>query len=192
EAAERAVAAIGGQIGWGAVAAAAGIHRVVNACMADQIRLVTIRRGYDPRQFSLVVLGGAGPVHGAALAAEIGMAEVLVPEAPGVLAAFGLLAAAVEHHHARTLQAHTEVAALEAVNRCLNELDAAGRGRMREEGVAADQVRVAYTADMRYVGQAYELEVPIAVPVSRERMPEILAAFHAVHARVYGYARTQQ
>ena len=92
--------------------------------MADQIRLVTIKRGYDPRQFSLVVLGGAGPVHGAALAAEMGMAEVLVPEAPGVLAAFGLLAAAIEHHHARTLQARTDVADLDAVNRCLGELDA--------------------------------------------------------------------
>jgi N-methylhydantoinase A len=191
-AAERAVAAIGRRLGVDTVTAAAGIHRVVNARMADQIRLVTIKRGYDPRQFSLVVLGGAGPVHGAALAAEMGMAEVLVPEAPGVLAAFGLLAAAIEHHHARTLQAPTDAADLDAVNRCLAELDAAGRGRMREEGVAAEQVRVAYAADMRYVGQAYELEVPIAVPVAHERMPAILAAFHAVHERVYGYARTQQ
>ena len=191
-AAERAVATIGQRLGVDTVAAAAGIHRVVNARMADQIRLVTIKRGYDPRQFSLVVLGGAGPVHGAALAAEMGMAEVLVPEAPGVLAAFGLLAAAIEHQHARTLQARTDVADLDAVNRCLGELDGAGRGRMREEGVAADQVRVAYSADMRYVGQAYELDVPIGVPVTREGMPQILAAFHAVHERVYGYARTQQ
>ena len=191
-AAERAVAAVGRRLGVEAVTAAAGIHRVVNARMADQIRLVTIKRGYDPRQFSLVVLGGAGPVHGAALAAEMGMPEVLVPEAPGVLAAFGLLAAAIEHHHARTLQAPTEAADLAAVNRCLDELDAAGRGRMREEGVPPSEVRVAYAADMRYVGQAYELEVPIPVPVTRERLPEILAAFHAVHERVYGYGRPQQ
>ena len=192
DAAERAVAAIGRQIGLGAVAAAAGIHRVVNARMADQIRLVTIKRGYDPRRFSLVVLGGAGPVHGAALADEIGMAEVLVPEAPGVLAAFGLLAATIEHHHARTLQAHTDVADLTDVNRCLAELDALGRARMDEEGVPAREVRVVYAADMRYVGQAYELEVPIGAPLTRERVPEIVAAFHATHARVYGYARTQQ
>jgi N-methylhydantoinase A len=191
-AAERAVAAIGRRLGVDTVAAAAGIHRVVNARMADQIRLVTIKRGHDPRQFSLVVLGGAGPVHGAALAAEIGIPEVLVPEAPGVLAAFGLLAAAVEHHHARTLQARTDTADLDVVNRCLAELDAAGRSRMREEGAPADEVRVAYTADMRYVGQAYELDVPIAVPVARGRLPEILAAFHAAHERVYGYARRQQ
>jgi len=191
-AAEGAVGAIGRRLGVDTITAAAGIHRVINARMADQIRLVTIKRGYDPRQFSLVVLGGAGPVHGAALAAEMGMAEVLVPEAPGVLAAFGLLAAAIEHHHARTLQAQTDVADLAAVNRCLAELDAAGRARMREEGVAAGDVHVAYTADMRYVGQAYELEVPIAAPVAAERVPDVVAAFHAVHERVYGYARTQQ
>jgi N-methylhydantoinase A/oxoprolinase/acetone carboxylase beta subunit len=191
-AAERAVAAIGRRIGVEPVAAAAGIHRVVNARMADQIRLVTIKRGYDPRQFSLVVLGGAGPVHGAALADQMGMAEVLVPEAPGVLAAFGLLAAVIEHHHARTLQARTDVADLSDVNQCLAELDAIGRARMDEEGVPAHEVRVGYAADMRYVGQAYELEVPIGAPLTRERVPEIVAAFHAAHERVYGYARSQQ
>jgi N-methylhydantoinase A/oxoprolinase/acetone carboxylase beta subunit len=191
-AAERAIAAIGRHLGVDAVAAAAGIHRVINARMADQIRLVTIKRGYDPRQFALVVLGGAGPVHGAALAAEMGMAEVLVPEAPGVLAAFGLLAAAIEHHHARTLQARTDAADLDAVNRCLAELDASGRARMKEEGVPAREVRVAYAADMRYVGQAYELEVPITAPVTPAGVPGIVAAFHDIHERVYGYARAQQ
>ena len=191
-AAERAVAGIGRRLGLDTIAAAAGIHRVITARMADQIRLATIKRGYDPRQFALVVLGGAGPVHGVRLAEEMGMTEVIVPEAPGVLAAFGLLAAAIEHHHARTLQAPTDAADLDAVNRCLAELDAAGRARMREEGVPADRVSVAYSADMRYVGQAYELPVPIVAPVAAERVPEIVRAFHAVHDRVYGYARTQQ
>src|SRR5206468_11404130 len=93
-AAERAVTAMGRRLGVDTVAAAAGIHRVINARMADQIRLVTIKRGYDPRQFSLVVLGGAGPVHGAAVAEVMGMAAVLVPEAPGVLAGLGLPVAA--------------------------------------------------------------------------------------------------
>ena len=191
-AAERALAAVGAPLGLSAVSAAAGIHRVINARMADQIRLQTIKRGYDPRQFALVVLGGAGPVHGVALAEEMGMRDVIVPETPGVLAALGLLSAAVEHHHARTLQAPTDAVDLVAVNRCLAELDAAGRARMRTEGVPAEDVAVAYSADMRYVGQAYELEVPLTAPVAGERMGEILAAFHAVHERVYGYARAQQ
>jgi N-methylhydantoinase A len=192
KAAERAVAAVARRLGLDVVATAAGIHRVVNARMADQIRLVTIKRGYDPRQFALVVLGGAGPVHGVPLAEEMGMAEVVVPEAPGVLAAFGLLGAAIEHHHVRTLQARADALDLDAVNRCLAELDAAGRARMREEGAPPGEVRVAYSADMRYVGQAYELEVPIAAPVEPHRVPEILGAFHGVHERVYGYARAQQ
>jgi len=117
---------------------------------------------------------------------------VLVPEAPGVLAAFGLLSAAIEHHHARTQQSRTDAADLPDVNDCLADLDAAGRARMREEGVPAREVRVAYAADMRYVGQAYELEVPIEVPLTRERVAEIVAAFHATHERIYGYARPQQ
>ena len=191
-AARRALGVVAQRLGLDVVAAAAGIHRVINARMADQIRLVTIKRGYDPRQFALVVLGGAGPVHGAPLAEEMGMAEVIVPEAPGVLAAFGLLTAAIEHHHARTLQSRADAVDLAAVNRCLAELDAAGQARMQEEGVPPAEVRVAYAADMRYVGQAYELEVPLAAPVTAERVPALVDAFHAAHERVYGYARAQQ
>ncbi|HEV8583797.1 MAG TPA: hydantoinase/oxoprolinase family protein, partial [Methylomirabilota bacterium] len=191
-AAQAAVAGIAGRLGLDAVATAAGIHRVVNARMADQIRLMTIQRGHDPRGFTLVLLGGAGPVHGVALAEELGLPDVLVPEAPGVLSAFGLLAAAIEHHHTRTLPGVVEQADLAAVNACLSELDAAGRARMHEERVPADAVQVAYEADMRYVGQAYELPVPITAPLARERLATVVAAFHAVHERVYGYARTGQ
>jgi N-methylhydantoinase A/oxoprolinase/acetone carboxylase beta subunit len=191
-AAEAALAGLGARLGLDAIATAAGIHRVVNARMADQIRLMTVKRGYDPRQFALVVLGGAGPVHGVALAEEMGMAEVLVPEAPGVLAAFGLLAAAIEHQHARTLQSPVEDADLSAVNACLSALDGAGRERMREEGVPLGAVRVAYAADMRYVGQAYELEVPIEAPLVPRAVAGVTAAFHAAHERVYGYGRAGQ
>ena len=191
-AAERAVATVAGRLGLDTVAAAAGIHRVINARMADQIRLVTIKRGYDPRQFSLLVLGGAGPVHGVALAEEMGMTEVVVPEAPGVLAAFGLLAAAIEHHHARTLHCRADDVDLVAVNRCLAELDEAGRARMREEGVPLAGVEVGFAADMRYVGQAYELEVAIDAPLTEARVASAVRGFHEAHERVYGYARTEQ
>ncbi len=191
-AAEKALGAIGTRLGLDAVAAAAGIHRVINARMADQIRLVTIKRGYDPRTFSLVVLGGAGPVHGVALAEEMGMSEVIVPEAPGVLAAFGLLSAAIEHHHARTLQSRADAIDFAAVNACLRDLDALGRARMTDEGVPAAEANVAYSADMRYVGQAYELDVPLPGPLGAATMPGVLDAFHTLHERVYGYARTQQ
>src|SRR5947199_1287983 len=160
-AAERAVGAVADKLGLETIAAAAGIHRVINARMADQIRLVTIKRGYDPREFALVVLGGAGPVHGVALAEEMGMAEVIVPEAPGVLGAVGFLAGAGEHHHARTLHSRADDVDLDAAQRSLAALNEAGRAWMREEGVPLAGVEVSYAADMRYVGQAYELEVAI-------------------------------
>jgi N-methylhydantoinase A len=191
-AATLAVGTVAGKLGLDTIAAAAGIHRVINARIADQIRLVTIKRGYDPRQFALVVLGGAGPVHGVALAEEMGMAEVIVPEAPGVLAAFGLLAAAIEHHHARTLHCRADDVDLDAVNRCLAELDEAGRAWMREEGVPLSGVEVTYAAEMRYVGQAYELEVTIEAPMTPARVGDAVRGFHQAHERVYGYARAEQ
>ena len=122
------------------------------------------------------------------------MAEVIVPEAPGVLAAFGLLAAAIEHHHARTLPGRADGIDLDAVNRCLAELDAAGRARMRRGGRArARRRRSRYSADMRYVGQAYELEVPIAAPLEPGAVvAEAVRGFHEAHERVYGYARADQ
>jgi N-methylhydantoinase A len=191
-AAEAAVARIAERLGLSTIATAAGMHQVINARMADQIRLMTVRRGYDPRQFTLVLLGGAGPVHGVALAEELGIHEIVVPQVPGVLSAFGLLAAAIEHHHARTLPSVVARADLAVVNALLASLDEAGRMRMCEEKVPLTQVRVTYAADMRYVGQAYELEVPINAPLCNEDLAGVQAAFHAVHAHVYGYHRIGQ
>jgi N-methylhydantoinase A/oxoprolinase/acetone carboxylase beta subunit len=191
-AAEAAVATVAGRLGLGPVATAAGIHRVVNARVADQIRLMTIQRGHDPRGLTLVPLGGAGPVHGVALAEELDLPDVLVPEAPGVLSALGLLAAAVEHHHARTHPSLVEAADLASVNALLRDLDATGRAQMHDEDVPPGAVEVAYTADMRYVGQAYELPVPIPVPLGAADLAAVQAAFHAAHERVYGYARAGQ
>jgi N-methylhydantoinase A/oxoprolinase/acetone carboxylase beta subunit len=191
-AAETAVRGIAGRLGLDLAATAAGIHRVINARMADQIRLMTIQRGYDPREFTLVLLGGAGPVHGVALAEELGLVDVLVPEAPGVLSALGLLAAAIEHQDARTYPGAVDRVDLEAVNALLRDLDATGRARMRDEDAPADAVEVAYTADMRYVGQAYELPVPIPATLTTSAVVGVQAAFHAVHERVYGYARAGQ
>ena len=191
-AAEAAVARLADRLGLSVTATAAGIHQVVNARMADQIRLMTVQRGYDPRQFTLVLLGGAGPAHGGALAEELGIREILVPAAPGVFSAFGLLAAAIEHHHAQTLACRVDQADLVAVNALLVTLNEVGYRRMREEEVPLREVRVAYTADMRYVGQAYELEVPIAAPLRSEDLPAVQAVFHAVHERVYGYQRAGQ
>src|SRR5262249_45412648 len=192
EAAERAVAVVAERLGVDVVTTAAGLPPVVNPRPAPPDRLVADKRGHAPRGVAPGLLGGAGPPARAAPAQEMGMAEVLVPEAPGVLAAFGLLGAAIEHQHARTLEAPTTNLDLELVNRCLRELDTAGQARMRDEDVPVSTVDVGYAADMRYVGQAYELEVPITAPLTAEGVERALTAFHAVHARGYGYERHQQ
>ncbi|MBI4010688.1 MAG: hydantoinase/oxoprolinase family protein [Candidatus Rokubacteria bacterium] len=189
--AREAVGRVAAPLGLDPVAAAAGIHRVVNARMADQIRLVTIERGYDPRGFALVLLGGAGPVHGVALAEELAIETVIVPEAPGVLSAFGLLVAAIEHAHARTAVQDLRQPDCAAIGRILAELDARGRETMRAERVPPDAVEVVFSADMRYVGQAYELAVPLPETVTPAAVPGIVAAFHAAHQRVYSHHRPE-
>ena len=102
EAARAAIARVAERIGLDRGVTAAGIHRIVNARMNDEVRRVTVQRGYDPSQFSLLPLGGAGPVHGCAIALDLGMANVIVPDTPGVLSAFGLLVADVEHDQMET------------------------------------------------------------------------------------------
>jgi N-methylhydantoinase A len=186
-----AVGRVAAPLGLEPVATAAGIHRVVNARMADQIRLVTIERGYDPRRFALVLLGGAGPVHGVALADELAIETVIVPEAPGVLSAFGLLVAAIEHAHARTAVQDLRAPDCAAIRRILGELDAQGRRTMRAERVPPEAVEVAFSADLRYVGQAYELPVPLPADVGPAAIPGVVAAFHAAHQRVYHHHRPQ-
>ena len=116
-------ARIAGPLGMTAGAAALGIHRVVNAQMVEGIRLVSVRRGLDPRHFTLVALGGAGPLHATALAAELGIGSVLIPRHPGVLSAAGLLAAPVEHEVAAAFPRPLDGCVFADVRRVLDELD---------------------------------------------------------------------
>ena len=162
EAARRVIAErIAAPLGLSVAAAAIGIHRVVNAGMAEGMRLVSIRQGYDPRRFALVALGGAGPIHATALADELGIARVVVPRSPGVLSAAGLLAAPVEHEVSATFRCLTHEADIGAIADALGELDRQARALMAVEAVAPEQVEVTYAADIGYVGQSHFLEVPL-------------------------------
>ncbi len=168
--------------------AAAGIHRILNARMADQMRLVSIRRGHDPRRFTLVPLGGAGPVHAGRLAEGLSIGRIMVPATPGVLSAFGLLAADIEHEYARTYAAAAADVDLARMAAIFAELDAVCAERMRSDRVPAGAANVVWSAEMRYVGQSYELEVPFA---TRELTPAtvqaMVEAFHRAHGAVYGH-----
>ena len=188
---ERARAAIRGRIaeplGLGIDDAAAGIHQVVNAQMAEGIRLVSVRQGFDPREFTLLAMGGAGPLHACALAADLAIRQVMVPRHPGVLSAEGLLAAPIEHEVSIAYGEPLAGLVMEPVRHIVADLDAAGRALMEREGLAANEVDVLHFADVCHVGQGYHLEVPFD-PDAGDALERLYTDFLATHERVHGHA----
>jgi N-methylhydantoinase A len=171
--------------------AALGIHRVVNAQMVEGIRLVSIRRGLDPRRFTLVALGGAGPIHATALAGELSIGSVLIPRHPGVLSAAGLLAAPIEHEVAIAFP--RELAGLDIgdMRRSLDALDRQCAGLMAKESIGDLPVTIQYSADIWYIGQSYHLEVTLELDAA-DPLGTLYRDFLALHDRIYGHATQQQ
>jgi N-methylhydantoinase A len=155
--------------------------------MADAIRLTSIKRGHDPRNFDLMAFGGAGPVHGGALAVEMGMQRCIAPRSPGVLSALGLLVSDVEYDNAQTYVRQLNSADVGDVERVLATLQVRGLRQMATDGHLEDECVAQYSADMRYVGQSSELEVPLSLPLGADSLQDARARFVAEHDRVYGY-----
>ncbi len=177
---------IAAPLGLSVVQAALGIHRVINAQMAEAMRLVSIRQGLDPRDFALVALGGAGPVHAVPLAEEVSMTTVVVPRHPGVLSAAGLLSAPVEHEMAVGFPCDIADTALDDVRAVLDQLNQRCAALMADEDLAPDEVRVTYAADVCYVGQSHYLEVPIDLS-DPDPLADIYQRFMQTHEQVFGY-----
>jgi N-methylhydantoinase A len=174
---------------------AEGIVRIAVARMTSAIREISIQRGYDPRDFTLIAFGGAGPMHALALSEEIGIPRVLVPRYPGNFSALGLLASDIKHDDVRTRLGplRERVALLPGL---FAEMTAAARGQLELEGFAPERQRLVRSLDLRYRGQAFELNV--AVGESRgDAEPEdpglaaLEAAFHRQHAAAYGHANLE-
>ena len=185
-AAAAAIDRLGAALGLDRIATASGIHRIINARMADEVRRVAVQRGYDPREFALLPLGGAGPLHAAAIAAELGMTEVIVPAAPGVLSAFGLLVADIEHDQAETFAVRADEVDEAAVHTVLGRLNAVGQMKMLSDLVPVNAIEVEAQADMRYVGQSYELAIDL--DDGTDTVAHAVTAFHDAHERAYGHA----
>ncbi len=168
-------------------AAALGIHRVVNAQMAEAIRLVSIGRGIDPRGYTLVPLGGAGSLHATALARELGIARIIVPLHPGVLSAEGLLHAPIEHEVSCAFPRALDGLTWSDVRRALDDLDGACAELMQSEGVPLERRRIIYSADVCYLGQSYHLDVPLS-PSASDPLAALYRDFRAAHDRVYGHS----
>jgi N-methylhydantoinase A len=167
--------------------AASAILRVANANMADAVRLISIRRGYDPRDFALVVFGGAGPLHGAALARELAIPTVLVPPNPGITSALGCLLVDVRHDLSMMKLGTVDRIDPAELETEFAELEAEAQERLRTEGIDADAMQLRRTLDMRYAGQWRSLSIPVDAPLTS--MDDAVASFHAEHEREHNYRR---
>lgn len=169
---------------------ALGILRVVTANMARAIRVVSVQKGYDPRDYALVPFGGAGPLHASRLARELGMSRVVVPEIPGAQSAMGLLMTDVKADFMRTRITRIDLDTVSQVSNVFDELSAEAHNWFAEEQVAEEGRRLVRRLDLRYAGQNFELpvEVPEDLDLGTDGAARIAEAFHAEHERVYGYS----
>lgn len=175
-------------LGLSVVDAALGIHAIVNSNMAQTMRLVSIKRGYDPREFTFIPFGGAGPLQACKLAEAIGMRKVLVPLAPGVLSAMGLMLAPIQHDAIASFEHILSAADITDLDAHYQRLDESCQARMQQDGVEAGAGEIEYYAEMNYVGQAHQLEVAIARPICEETLAEAARRFHEAHEKTYGHA----
>lgn len=156
---------------------AAGILQVIETSMAKAIRVVSVERGYDPRDFTLVAFGGGGPLHACSVAHALRVPRVLIPVLPGALSAVGILLADTMREYSRTVMLPLGA----SLDELFNELEAQGEEDFRAEGLHGTSVR---SVDLRYQGQGYELNVPFG--------PEMAESFHALHQRRYGFRSTHR
>ena len=192
DAAERAVTEkVANPLGYDAVRAADAIIQVANANMADAVRLISIRRGYDPRDFCLVAFGGAGSVHAAHLARELDIPAVVVPPYPGITSALGCLLLDVRHDIFRTYLTTADSASSAALEGEFEKLEDEARERLAVEGIEGDRVQLRRLMDMRYVGQWRSLTVPVSTPLEAN-LDASLERFHQEHEREYAYSDRDQ
>jgi N-methylhydantoinase A len=189
-AAERAIrVGIAEPLGLGLEEAAEGILAIVNSSMAGAIRLVSIERGHDPRRFTLVAFGGAGPLHALELARLLGIPRVLVPRTPGVLSTYGLLSADLRNDFVRTRVWTGPNYPTDQVQEVFSELESEVWRSLEAEGVEPTQKNLMRSADLRYVGQNFELRVEVpAGEIGAETLRQVESAFHAAHETQYSYA----
>ena len=173
--------------------AAEGIITVVNANMIRGIRRVSVEKGYDPREFALVAFGGAGPLHGVELAAALNITQVIVPRYPGIASACGMLSADVRHDYVQTWLALAEGVEAGELDRRYLEMELGAVARLKREGFQDTAVEITRSIDMRYIGQSYELSIPVpAGAISGASVSSMIASYHLGHERAYGYARSHE
>jgi N-methylhydantoinase A len=182
ERSQRVLARLGAGMGLNSQQAALGVIEVANAHMERALRVISVERGHDPRRFTLLSFGGAGGLHAADLARQLGIGTVLVPPLASTLSAFGMLAADVVKDYTQTVMLAGDTPSPEIANR-LAPLAERGLREVLAEGIPRDSVYIERLLDVRYQGQSYELTLPFS--------DDVPADFHALHCRTYGYDRPE-
>lgn len=177
-------------LGMDVLQAAEGIHRIANACTMRALRAVSTERGRDPRDFVLMAFGGSGPIHGAGLARELYIQQTIVPPLPGLFSAVGLLFSGVEHHDVRSCRLHGANLTTGKLQRLVDEMERKMTARFADEGFARDQVALVCHVDIRFLGQASEIRLPLNSNGGRlttETVRDLQTRFEAEHERLYGH-----
>lgn len=180
---------VGAPLGTDEDGAAESIIRVADSNMNNALKLISVRRGYDPRDFTMVAFGGGGPMHGPTLAKELNIRKVVVPVAASVFSAWGMLMTDIRHDFIQTRITSFSTAPMEELNAMWTELMAEARAVFAQEGVSEEQAVFTYIADMRYMGQEHTVQVQTpAVPWKEADRAEIMARFHRTHEHFYTFS----
>jgi N-methylhydantoinase A len=185
ELALKSIDALGRRLGLDAPRTADGILRIAVARMVSAIKQISISDGHDPRDFTLLPYGGAGPMHAAAIAEELEMRSVLVPIGPGNFAAFGSLISDLRRDYVLTRTLQLQTADWAEVDRVFRTIETQARSDLLDEGIPADRIGMLRSAGMRYLGQSWELKVDIATSVTS--IEALIATFGSVHDRRFGH-----
>jgi N-methylhydantoinase A len=170
------------------IEAAAGIIKVTNSTMAKILRIVSVERGHDPRDFALMCFGGAGPMHGCALADELNLTEIIIPNNPGMFSAYGLLSADFKNNFVRALMKQIDEIEARSVETSFQELEIKGTKLLEKQHVLKANMQFIRQMDLRYFGQSYELTIPTSTQFTEDVLNRAVESFHKKHVATYGYS----
>jgi N-methylhydantoinase A len=156
--------------------------------MAKILRIVSVERGHDPRDFVLMCFGGAGPMHGCALAEELKITKIIVPHSPGLFSAHGLLAADFRNNLTKAIMKLTDEVDVKKVEAVFQKLELQGANLLEKQRVPKVNMHFIRQMDLRYFGQSYELTIPTSKPFTEEALYQTVKNFHKKHMAIYGYA----
>src|SRR5699024_8417746 len=167
---------------------AMGIVKIANSNMLNALKLVSIRKGYDPRDFTMVAIGGGGPMHSQDLARELGVKKVIIPSTSPVFASWGMLMSDLRHDYSQTLLAKTDELSFEKINNEYERIIEDAKNTLSKEGMDESNIVVTKSLDMRYVGQEHTVEVTVPFDkMNLNNINEVIQNFHENHERLYTY-----